>query len=74
MPQRRPATAAVVLANRQGGPERVQDIVEERAPDGFTNIEDVISAQEMEEIVGGYKRTAGNDPDVLNNRPSLSVR
>ena len=65
---------AVVLANRQGGPERVQDIVEERAPDGFTKIEDVISPQEMEEIVGAYKRTTGSDTKVLNNRPSLSVR
>ena len=65
---------AVVLANRQGGPERVQDIVEERAPDGFTKIEDVISPQEMEEIVGAYKRTTGNDPNILNYRPSLSVR
>lgn len=71
---RRPATAAVVLNNRRGGPERVIDIAEERAPDGFTNLDDVISQQEMEEIVGGYKRTAGNDPELLNKRPSLSVR
>ena len=71
---RRPATAAVVLSNRQGGPERVLDIVEERAPDGFTKIEDVISPQEMEEIVDAYKRTTGSDTKILNNRPSLSVR
>jgi 2-polyprenyl-6-methoxyphenol hydroxylase-like FAD-dependent oxidoreductase len=71
---RRPVTAAVVLSNRQGGPERVQDIVEERAPNGFTNLDDVIRQQEMEEIVGAYKRTAGYDREMLNNRPSMSVR
>jgi 2-polyprenyl-6-methoxyphenol hydroxylase-like FAD-dependent oxidoreductase len=71
---RRPATAGVVLANRQGGPGRVQDIVEERAPDGFTNLDDVINQQEIEEIVSAYKHTTGADREMLNNRPSLSVR
>src|SRR5262249_24975105 len=32
---RRPHTAGVVLANRQGGPERCLDVVEQRAPGGF---------------------------------------
>jgi 5-methylphenazine-1-carboxylate 1-monooxygenase len=71
---RRPATAAVVLANRQKGPERGLDIVEERAPDGFTNLDEVISQHELAEIASAYKRTAGFDPEILNNRPSLSVR
>ena len=71
---RRPAMDAVVLTNRRGAPERIQDIVEERAPDGFTNIDDVISPQEMEAIVGDYKRITGDDRDILNHRPSLSVR
>ena len=30
--ERRPATAAIVLTNRRGGPERVIDVIEERAP------------------------------------------
>jgi 2-polyprenyl-6-methoxyphenol hydroxylase-like FAD-dependent oxidoreductase len=71
---RRPATAAVVQANRQGSTERILNIVEERAPGGFTNIDDVISRQELEEIAGAYKRTTGADREMLNNRPSLSVR
>ena len=71
---RRPATAAVVLANRAGGPERPLDLVEERAPDGFAHIDDVVSQEELEEIATAYKRTAGFDPETLNNRPSLSVR
>jgi 2-polyprenyl-6-methoxyphenol hydroxylase-like FAD-dependent oxidoreductase len=72
--RRRPDTAAVVLANRQVGPERCMEIVEERAPEGFTNLDDVISQRELEEISRAYLRTAGFDPAVLNNRPSLSVR
>jgi 5-methylphenazine-1-carboxylate 1-monooxygenase len=71
--QRRPQTAEVVLANRRGGPERCIDVVDERAPDGFGDLDAVISREELEEISCGYKRTAGFDPEVLNNRPSLSV-
>jgi 2-polyprenyl-6-methoxyphenol hydroxylase-like FAD-dependent oxidoreductase len=72
--QRRPATAAIVQANRGVGPERCMEIVEERAPGGFTHLDDVISQTELEEIALSYKRTAGFDPAVLNARPSLSVR
>jgi 5-methylphenazine-1-carboxylate 1-monooxygenase len=71
---RRPATAAVVRANRQVGPERCMQIVEERAPDGFTNLDGIISREELEEISRSYKRTAGFDPEILNSRASLSVR
>ncbi len=71
---RRPATAAIVEANRQAGPERCMDIVEERAPGGFANLDTVISQQELVEISRAYKHTAGFDPQVLNERRSLSVR
>jgi 2-polyprenyl-6-methoxyphenol hydroxylase-like FAD-dependent oxidoreductase len=71
--QRRLQTAGVVRANRQGGPERCIGIVEQRAPDGFVNLDAVISRAELEEIARSYKRTAGFDPEVLNNRPSLGV-
>jgi 2-polyprenyl-6-methoxyphenol hydroxylase-like FAD-dependent oxidoreductase len=71
--QRLPATAAVVLANRQAGPERSMEIVAERAPNGFERLEDVITHDELVTISDAYKRTAGFDPNVLNERPSLSV-
>ena len=70
---RRPATSAIVKANRGLGPERCIELVEERAPGGFKHIEDVISQQELQEISLSYKQTAGFDPAVLNNRPSLNV-
>jgi 2-polyprenyl-6-methoxyphenol hydroxylase-like FAD-dependent oxidoreductase len=72
--ERRPATAAVVQANRQVGPERCMEIVEQRAPGGFTNLDDIVSTQELDEISSAYRRTAGFDPETLNSRPALSVR
>ena len=72
--ERRPATAAVVLTNRSGGPERVLDIVDERAAGGFARLDDVVSREELGEIVDNYKRTTGSDRETLNERPSLSVR
>jgi 2-polyprenyl-6-methoxyphenol hydroxylase-like FAD-dependent oxidoreductase len=72
--QRRPATAAVVQSNRRAGPHRCQDLVEERAPEGFIDLSDVVSRQELAEIAADYKRIAGFDVAGLNHRPSLSVR
>lgn len=72
--ERLPATAAVVLSNRKAGPERCMEIVADRAPNGFDDLDAVIGRDELEEIVTAYRRTAGFDPAVLNGRPSLSVR
>jgi 5-methylphenazine-1-carboxylate 1-monooxygenase len=56
---RRPATAQIVLLNRQNGPEQVMQLAEERSPDGFTDIHDVIPRAELEEIAARYKQAAG---------------
>jgi 2-polyprenyl-6-methoxyphenol hydroxylase-like FAD-dependent oxidoreductase len=71
--RRRPETAAVVQCNRRAGPHRCQDLVEERAPDGFADLSDVISRREVDDIVLEYRRVAGFDIEGLNDRPSLSV-
>lgn len=63
---RREATANIVLTNRQNGPEVVMQIVEERAPNGFTNLGDIISDKELEEIAVRYKKIAGFDRESLN--------
>jgi hypothetical protein len=40
------------------------DVVAERAPNGFTRLEDVIAPEELAIIVGGYAQLAGfADPD-----------
>jgi hypothetical protein len=70
---RRPATAAIVLANRGVGPEKCMEIVHERAPNGFSDLNAIISREELEAISRSYKQTAGFDPNVLNSRPSFSV-
>lgn len=70
---RRPATTKIVLANRGNGPEQVMQIAEQRAPQGFVSIEDVIPRAELEAIANRYKVMAGFDPEALNARPSLSV-
>lgn len=57
--ERRPATGAIVLANRGLGPELPMRLVEERAPDGYQRIDDVITPAEILESTDGYRRTAG---------------
>ncbi len=57
--ERRPATGAIVLANRGNGPDQVMQLAEERAPGGFSNIHDVIPQAELEAIAARYKQTAG---------------
>ena len=56
--------------NRSMGPERVMQMARERAPEGFTDIDDVFDRAELEEIAAAYKRVAGFDPAVLNERAS----
>lgn len=70
---RREPMNALVLANRRGGPERVVQLVEQRAPHGFTRIEDVISREELHTIALQYRRTAGFDAEALNAAPSRNV-
>lgn len=59
--KRLPATAAIVAANRQQGPDEVLQIVHERAPEGFQKLHDVISAPELQAIAAKYKQVAGFD-------------
>lgn len=65
------STAAIVRANRKGGPERVIDEVEKRAPAGFKNIEDVLSHRERALII---EKATGQKPvtarDVVDGPPT----
>lgn len=56
---RRPKTAAIVMSNRQHGPERMLDIAYERAPQGFDDVLDVFAEGEREAIAAQYKQVAG---------------
>ena len=65
---RRPATAKIVLLNRQNGPEQVMQMAEERAPHGFKHVNDVIAQSELEEIAARYKQTAGFTVEEVSKR------
>jgi 2-polyprenyl-6-methoxyphenol hydroxylase-like FAD-dependent oxidoreductase len=73
--ERLPMTAQIVQSNRSGGPEGVIDAVEQRAPNGFDNIDNVLSYEERKAIVRGYAAKAGfareqvNQPTPQDNRP-----
>lgn len=61
-------TANIVLTNREQGPEQVMQIVEDRAPNGFTNLYDVISREELEGVAARYKQIAGFSREALNKQ------
>jgi len=65
---RLPATSNIVLQNRQMGPEKVMQIVEERAPNGFKHVHDIISQEELEGVITRYKKIAGFDKEELNQK------
>src|ERR1700741_3922214 len=54
-----PMTADIVASNRRGGPEGVIDAVEQLAPQGFTDVETILSYEQREAIVRGYAAKAG---------------
>jgi 5-methylphenazine-1-carboxylate 1-monooxygenase len=64
--ERLPATAQIVRMNRKGGPESVIDAVESLAPDGFRNIDDVLTFEQRKSIVRGYASIAGFTQDKVN--------
>jgi 2-polyprenyl-6-methoxyphenol hydroxylase-like FAD-dependent oxidoreductase len=69
--ERRPATSDLVMLNRRNGPEQVMQLVEERAPDGFDVVTDVLSLAEMQDITTNYKRVAGFQVEGLNAKPPI---
>jgi 5-methylphenazine-1-carboxylate 1-monooxygenase len=60
------ATAEIVASNRSGGPEQIIDYVEERAPNGFVDLDEVVSRAELEAIVKGYSKIAGFEQAQVN--------
>jgi 5-methylphenazine-1-carboxylate 1-monooxygenase len=64
--ERLPMTAEIVRMNRRGGPEQVIDAVEELSPDGFSNIDDVLSLDRRRAIVRGYASAAGFAREQVN--------
>jgi 2-polyprenyl-6-methoxyphenol hydroxylase-like FAD-dependent oxidoreductase len=60
----------MIIRNRNLGLETVLQLAEERAPDGFANITDVLSQDELENAALSFKKAAGFDLETVNSRRS----
>lgn len=66
--ERRPAMTQLQASNRRQGPETAITIVHRRAPNGFDDLNDVISPSELATISAGYAQVGGFDVDRVNDR------
>ncbi|WP_406082069.1 FAD-dependent monooxygenase [Streptomyces zaomyceticus] len=71
--ERRPLTTALQRANRELGPEVVINLAHARAPQGFTDIHDVIPAEELADIACRYAATGAFDPTTVNQGSPYEV-
>ena len=71
--ERREKANAIVLACRDLPADRMLHLVSARAPDGFDQITDVLSAAELAAFEDAYLKTTLPDVAALNARPSLSL-
>lgn len=70
--QRTKSVNQVVEANRKASETRFLEDIHESCPDGFDNLHDHITEEELQDISRTYKTVAGFDPLVLNRRVSYS--
>jgi 2-polyprenyl-6-methoxyphenol hydroxylase-like FAD-dependent oxidoreductase len=68
--ERREKAYAVVMINRQGGPERVIDFVTSRLTSSDDSLDAVASFEERKAIVQGYSQIAGYSPEHLQKKVS----
>ena len=60
----------MIIRNRNLGLETVLQMAEERAPNGFAKITDVLSQDELESTASSFKKAAGFDLETVNSRQS----
>ncbi|MFC5831728.1 flavin-dependent oxidoreductase [Nonomuraea insulae] len=71
--ERRPPTSALVLAHRALPIEETIRLVAARAPDGFGEIGEVLTEQELSAMADAQRRISDADVRALNERESWSV-
>ncbi|MEO3801994.1 flavin-dependent oxidoreductase [Nonomuraea sp. B1E8] len=71
--ERRPVTSELVLASRRFPVDETVKLVEQRAPGGFSDIREVLTAQELSRMADAQKLVADMDVKTLNERPSWTV-
>jgi 5-methylphenazine-1-carboxylate 1-monooxygenase len=68
--QRIAAMNDMIIRNRNLGLEAVLQMAEERAPNGFARITDVLTRDELETTASSFKKAAGFDLETVNSRQS----
>lgn len=68
---RRGPVNEIILANRGQGPDAVLDEVADRAPDGFDDIDAVMSLEERRALADRYKDVTGLSVAEINAQPSI---
>ena len=63
--RRLPPMARIVESNRRKGIDIMLDLVEQRAPQGFSDLESVLPSRELEKIVSDYKKLVAQDRETL---------
>jgi 2-polyprenyl-6-methoxyphenol hydroxylase-like FAD-dependent oxidoreductase len=71
--ERRGATSDLVLASRRFPVDETVKIVERRAPDGFADITEVLTEEELSTMADAQKIIADMDVRSLNERPSWNA-
>lgn len=66
--ERLEATAWIVHSNRTGGPDSVIDEVEHLAPNGFEEVETVLSYKHRQEIMDRYAKKSGFSLDEVGSQ------
>ena len=61
----------MILRNRSLGLETILQTAEERAPEGFKHIHDVLTQDELETTAFNFKKAAGFDVETVNSRNSF---
>lgn len=69
---RRPPMARLLAAHRADGADVILDMLEERAPEGYDDLEKVLSYAEREAVALRYKAMAGFDLKKLNESPAMT--
>jgi len=72
--KRREAVNCIVKANREESETRFLEIIHKEAPEGFNDLDNIISKEELDDISKQYKTVAGFVPTELNERESYSPR
>lgn len=67
---RLPEANAVAMACRDMPLDRMLELIAERAPQGFTRIEDVLDDEELAGVRGIWQQTTDMDAEALNKRES----